>query len=221
MGAAGQDWTPVRLYCNSSGRLLPVDNSGQACYNAASQSGRGAARLAHLHGVQGVGSSNLLAPTTSIETFGWPRGFLAAQAMPPAAVRAGARTRSGRSRLSSHSPRGQAANAASPVCRFYGLPGAGLDSHFYSASRSECGRVASQFAGAWRKETDNAFRATLPDPDSGRCPAGTLAVFRLWNGRSDSNHRYTTDIGIRNAMIAKGYTAEGYGPLGVAMCALL
>ena len=33
------------------------------CYNAR-RSGRGAARLAHLHGVQGVGGSNPLAPTT-------------------------------------------------------------------------------------------------------------------------------------------------------------
>ena len=27
---------------------------------------------------------------------------------------------------------------ASPVCRFYGSPAAGLDSHFYSASPAEC-----------------------------------------------------------------------------------
>src|SRR5574341_843240 len=32
-------------------------------YNAPRSSGRGAARLAHLHGVQGVGGSNPLAPT--------------------------------------------------------------------------------------------------------------------------------------------------------------
>src|SRR5690349_7046098 len=29
-------------------------------------------------------------------------------------------------------------NLAAPVCRFYGLPTAGLDSHFYSASSQEC-----------------------------------------------------------------------------------
>jgi hypothetical protein len=34
-------------------------------YDTLSQSGRGAARLAHLHGVQGVGGSNPLAPITS------------------------------------------------------------------------------------------------------------------------------------------------------------
>jgi hypothetical protein len=44
-------------------------------------------------------------------------------------------------------------------------------------------------------------------------------VYRLWNGRSDSNHRYTTDPLTRVTMIARGYVAEGYGLYGVAFCA--
>ncbi len=68
-------------------------------------------------------------------------------------------------------------------------------------------------------ETPSAFYIGLPDTGSGACPAGTNAVYRLWNGRADSNHRYTTDLNIRAAMIARGYVPEGYGPLGVAMCA--
>ena len=43
-------------------------------------------------------------------------------------------------------------------------------------------------------------------------------MYRLWNQRADSNHRYTADRAQRDAMIARGYAAEGYGPLGVAMC---
>ena len=110
---------------------------------------------------------------------------------------------------------------ASPVCRFYGLPAAGLDSHFYSASPAECNDVLQRFAGAWEEETPNAFGIWLPDPVTGQCPANTIPVYRAWNNRSDSNHRFTTDPATQQAMIARGYIAEGYGPgpLRVAMCA--
>ncbi|MEP7276605.1 MAG: hypothetical protein ABI812_09635, partial [Betaproteobacteria bacterium] len=37
-------------------------------------------------------------------------------------------------------------------------------------------------------------------------------------GRTDSNHRYTSDLATQTAMIAKGYVAEGYGPTPVVMC---
>ncbi|MBI4740056.1 MAG: hypothetical protein HY777_00520, partial [Betaproteobacteria bacterium] len=43
-------------------------------------------------------------------------------------------------------------------------------------------------------------------------------VYRLWNQRPDTNHRYTTDPATRAQMIAKGYVAEGYGSAGVVMC---
>jgi hypothetical protein len=45
-------------------------------------------------------------------------------------------------------------------------------------------------------------------------------VYRLWNHRVDSNHRYTTDAAIKAQMIAAGSVAEGYGPDAVDMCAL-
>jgi YVTN family beta-propeller protein len=105
-----------------------------------------------------------------------------------------------------------------PTCRFYGLPSAGLDSHFYSASKRECDEVSSKFADAWTKESDNVFEVALPAV-TGACVTGTQPVYRLWNGRSDSNHRYTTHSSTRQQMIAKGYISEGYGPDGIAMCA--
>ena len=109
---------------------------------------------------------------------------------------------------------------ASPVCRFYGLPAAGLDSHFYSASPAECAAVLQRFPGAWIEETDNAFGIYLPDTVTGQCPSGSVPVYRAWNGRADSNHRFTTDPATLRAMLAKGYIAEGYGPapMPVAMC---
>jgi hypothetical protein len=110
-----------------------------------------------------------------------------------------------------------------PVCRFYIPPGKG-DSHFFSASATECDAVNRQsqsdpnYAGVI-KESDAAFFVAQPDANTGACPANTLPVYRLWNRRADSNHRYTTDPAIRAQMIARGYVAEGYGPDGVAMCA--
>ena len=88
---------------------------------------------------------------------------------------------------------------ASPVCRFYGLPSAGLDSHFYSASPAECQAVLQRFPGVWEEETADAFGIFLPDIATGVCPAGTIADYRAWNARADSNHRFTTDLATRCA----------------------
>ena len=114
-----------------------------------------------------------------------------------------------------------AANA-NPVCRFYIPPEHG-DSHFFSASPSECADVRAKvrtdpnFSG-YHEETAAEFYIALPDTQSGTCRAGTSPVYRLWNQRADSNHRYVTDAATRDATIARGYKPEGYGPLGVAMC---
>lgn len=113
----------------------------------------------------------------------------------------------------------QVTGYAEPVCRFYGLPGAGLDSHFYSANSGECEEVRARFGNAWALESTDVFAAALPDTLTGACPPGTTPVYRLWNSRKDSNHRYTTDLSVRQGMLQRGFVAEGYGPTGVAMCA--
>jgi hypothetical protein len=107
---------------------------------------------------------------------------------------------------------------SSPVCRFYGRPEAGLDSHFYSASPDECAAVLERFSSAWMLESNDVFNVHLPDPATGTCPPGTNVVFRVYNGKPDANHRYTTRLDVRASMIAAGWIAEGYGPNGVAMC---
>jgi hypothetical protein len=111
------------------------------------------------------------------------------------------------------------APGASPVCRFYIPPAIG-DSHFYSASPAECEDVRVRFP-QFTYESPEVMAAALPDLATGVCPAATQPVYRLWNMRVDSNHRYATSLDIRNAMIAKGYVPEGYGPAGVAFCAPL
>ena len=109
------------------------------------------------------------------------------------------------------------APGGTPVCRFYLPPGNG-DSHFYSASPSECDAVAAKFP-TFIYEAPNVFYVTLPDTTSGACPAFTVPVYRVWNGRTDSNHRYTTDPAVISDMVARGYVREGYGPDAVIMCA--
>jgi hypothetical protein len=103
-----------------------------------------------------------------------------------------------------------------PVCRLY-IPPASGDSHFFSASRDECDDALAKHP-EYMEETRSAFWATLPDPSTGACGYDQIAVYRLWNARVDSNHRYATDPAIRDAMLARGYVAEGYGPDKVAMC---
>ncbi len=109
---------------------------------------------------------------------------------------------------------------STPVCRFYGSPAAGLDSHFYSASPLECQQVLERFPTAWLLESYDVFEVFLPDLATGQCPSGSVPVYRAWNTRADSNHRYTTDLATLQAMLAKGYAAEGYGtgPYPTAMC---
>lgn len=109
-----------------------------------------------------------------------------------------------------------------PVCRFYIPPQHG-DSHFFSASPAECNDVLGKIVtdpnySGYIYESPNLFGIALPNTVTGACPFNTVPVYRLWNERLDSNHRYTTDPGIKAAMLAKGYKAEGYGNDGVAMC---
>jgi hypothetical protein len=62
----------------------------------------------------------------------------------------------------------------------------------------------------------------MPAAD-GSCPAGTIPVYRLYNNGQGAapNHRFTTDLATRNAMLArpdgKAWLAEGAGA-GVGMC---
>ena len=97
------------------------------------------------------------------------------------------------------------------VCRFLGNPARGQTSHLYTASAAECDVVKKNWPEDWVLETDSAFRVHAANQNTGACPAGTRAVYRLFNKRADINHRYTTDTGVFATMIAKGYTPEGYG----------
>ena len=111
-----------------------------------------------------------------------------------------------------------ASPGALPVCRYYGKPEAGLDSHFYSAFADECDAVRTRFPTAWQFEAPDVFYIEAPDRTTGACPAGTDPVSRVYDNRSDANHRYMVSAQVRATMQARGWIPEGYGPDAVVMC---
>ena len=101
---------------------------------------------------------------------------------------------------------------AKAVCRFFGKPPTGPNSHFYTADAAECAGLKAN--PVWTFE-GNAFSIRVPS--SGQCTSPLLPVYRLYNNpavMSDVNHRFTSDIVTYNAMVRSGWTGEG-----VVMCA--
>lgn len=106
-----------------------------------------------------------------------------------------------------------ASTQAAPVCRFYGVPAGGPNSHFFTASADECAIVKRN--GGWFYEGIGFY--ILPVDSSGKCPAGDLQVNRAYNNgfpRNDSNHRFSTSDSTIRLMGSKGWTVEG-----AVMCA--
>ena len=100
---------------------------------------------------------------------------------------------------------------AQPVCRFYGAPGLGPNSHFYTADARECDVVRKD--PGWRYE-GVAFYSIVPSTGFAGvgCPTGMQRVLRAYNNRfaqNDSNHRYTTDPDVIIQMQQQGWTDEG------------
>ena len=104
---------------------------------------------------------------------------------------------------------------AVPVCRFFTVAYPPKSSHFYTPDANECATLKAN--PNWTFEAE-VFHATMPAAD-GSCAAGTVPVYRLYNqGQGGApNHRYTTDLVVRAAMLAQNYAPEGSG-IGVALC---
>ena len=103
----------------------------------------------------------------------------------------------------------------SPVCRFFSAAFAPKSSHFYTALPSECSAVKTNTDWVFEAEV---FWVGSPASD-GSCAVGTIPVYRIYNNGQGGapNHRFTTDVGVQSAMIAKGWIPEGQG-VGVTMC---
>src|SRR5450631_611788 len=82
-----------------------------------------------------------------------------------------------------------------------------------------CGATAGRLPNIWPQGSGDAPAAALPNGSDGSCGAGTVPVYGLFDNRPDLNHRYTASLATRDELRAIGWSAEGLGPLGVAMCA--
>ena len=82
-----------------------------------------------------------------------------------------------------------------PAARYYGLPSAGLDTHLFTIREENPGM-------GWVLESADVFELAQPDTLTGECVVNTtvVPVYRLWNQRQDSNHRYTTDLATQQQM---------------------
>ncbi|MFO1414877.1 MAG: c-type cytochrome [Burkholderiales bacterium] len=103
----------------------------------------------------------------------------------------------------------------SPVCRFFSTAFAPKSSHFYTASPSECDVVKTNADWGFEGEV---FYVGVPAAD-GTCAGGLVPVYRLYNNGQGAapNHRFTTELQVRQQMLDKGWVPEGQG-LGVTMC---
>lgn len=99
------------------------------------------------------------------------------------------------------------------VCRFYGMPPKGPDSHFFTVDAGECQQVMGEYK-AWTFE-NHAFAST--PPVDGTCPVGLVPVHRFYNNPAVTaamNHRYASAPAVIAAMLEEGWIDEG-----VVMCA--
>jgi len=103
------------------------------------------------------------------------------------------------------------------ICRFFNSSFAPKSSHFYAPKGLGCEATLAKFPD-WKLEDDKLVNVMLPDA-GGSCPAGTIPVYRLYNGGMGGapNHRFVTSLTERQKMIDKGFVAEGNG-IGVGMC---
>jgi hypothetical protein len=92
------------------------------------------------------------------------------------------------------------------ACRFFGTPGVGPNSHFYTIDRGECAKVKAN--PDWTFEA-NAFRAVAPLASG--CASEYATVTRLYNNGmgGEANHRYLTDAAEIDATVAQGWVVEG------------
>jgi len=101
-----------------------------------------------------------------------------------------------------------AVNGAADACRFFGTPGAGPDSHFYTVDAGECSAVRKD--PFWTYE-GIAFRV-LPLASNGSCAPGAAVVQRMLKSASDVTgirHRYVIAGADIAAMRNAGWMLEG------------
>jgi serine protease len=97
-------------------------------------------------------------------------------------------------------PRGLAA------CRFFGTPGIGPNSHFYTIDIAECAKVKTD--PFWTYE-GIAFNSDVPVADT--CTPDRVPVVRLYNDGmgGQASHRYVTSHSEVRELTQRGWIVEG------------
>jgi hypothetical protein len=101
------------------------------------------------------------------------------------------------------------ASGDTPVYRFFGTPGRGPNSHFFTRDRAECRAVDK--SAQWDFEGLPMWASALKADST--CPPARVPLYRIWRPFGDSNHRFTTSRAVVAQMVAKGWIDEG-----AAMC---
>ena len=99
------------------------------------------------------------------------------------------------------------APAGVAACRFFGVPGVGPNSHFFTILPYECDAVMRN--PLWIFE-GLVFRVDGPDA-AGNCPADRVPVVRMYNNGKggQANHRYLTSHSETAEMLRQGWIIEG------------
>ncbi|QJR15935.1 hypothetical protein [Usitatibacter palustris] len=96
----------------------------------------------------------------------------------------------------------------SPVYLFYGTPGIGPNSHYYTTNPAECGYLRNTTGWTYLTTPFGAQRT-----NNGACtleaPVGLMLLYNNRAAQNDSNHRYTSSQAIYQSMLAQGWI--GYG----------
>lgn len=108
-----------------------------------------------------------------------------------------------------------AQTGTSQVCRFYIPPALG-NSHFFGRGAAECDATRAAHPDFVLEEPNYT---QLFVPNGGNCPTGSKPIYRVFNNRPETNHRYTIERAVRDEMVAKGWIPEGDGVDMVVMCA--
>ncbi|MEQ1836094.1 MAG: hypothetical protein ABL862_06585 [Candidatus Nitrotoga sp.] len=107
------------------------------------------------------------------------------------------------------------------VCRFYGSQIPGPNSHFYTASASECEglkQLQTNTLATQKRWNFESLDFVSTPPTDGICPSETVPVYRAYNNGFargvDSNHRISSATAAIQEVVARGWIDEG-----IVMCA--
>ena len=92
------------------------------------------------------------------------------------------------------------------ACRFYGTPGRGPDSHFFTLDARECDIVKGNPDWTFEGLVFKAQPAGV-----GTCPVDRAVVWRLYNNGmgGQANHRYVTSLSEAGDTVGRGWSIEG------------